>query len=566
MLSLEDLQVISRRAEEQRDWLLTEESIKTALVLPFIGALGYDYHNPSEVFTELTADVGTRKHEKVDYAILRDGKPIILFECKALGNPLSAAEMSQLTRYFNNTDAAIGVLTNGVVYKFFTDLDKINIMDQSPFLEVDISKADRSVVVELQRFAKGSFDPEEIKATAKAATIEAKVIRDVKAKLEVMYNDPDDDFSKALAGDVRDMFGVGRTSQSLMERIRPLVKRAFHEFVREHSSAGISGEFPQVISAGEFQSAPEQAAVIHPSALPAAPTDSWQSLSDIQPKRGDVKPTHMRLPDNSVVAITTWSQVTFQAVRWLTDNYHLLAAHCPIQQPRLRANSRSQYIVATQPIHPSGREFKRAREVNSLYIELNYNVPDTARNTKIIIQRTGMDVSQFLLKWDFRESAREHGSAGISGELPQDTIAGASQSIPVQAVAIPHNPLSGAPTGGWRALSDIQPEQGDDKPTQMMFPDGSAVAISAWNRLVMESVRWLTDNGYLDARHCPIRYLSRYLVATQPIHPTGRDFTYPQKVNGLYMELGFNAPRSARNANTIIKHVGLDPSQFKLRW
>lgn len=314
---------------------------------------------------------------------------------------------------------------------------------------------------------------------------------------------------------------------------------------------------------------PEASPIIQtpqPAAGASVANDGWRPLSDVQAKRGDVKPTHMRFPDNSVVALTTWSQVAFQAVRWLTDNYHLSAAHCPIQQPKLRANSRSQYIVATHPIHPSGREFKRAREVNSLYIELNYNVPDTARNTKLIIQRAGMDASQFLLKWDFHESARDHSNTGNNGELPQETFAGASQRTPKQAPAISRDHPPVAPNYGWKSLSDVQPKQGDDRPAQMMFPDNSAVAISAWNQLVIETVRWLTNNGHLDVRHCPIRYLTRYLVATQPIHPTGRDFTYPRQVNGLYMELGFNAPRSVKNANAIIKRVGLDASQFKLRW
>ena len=325
---------------------------------------------------------------------------------------------------------------------------------------------------------------------------------------------------------------------------------------------------PQELSAPKR---PEASPTIQPlTPLPSASVanDGWQALSNIQPKRGDAKPTHMRFPDNSVVAITTWSQVVSQAVRWLTDNYHLGAAHCPIQQPRVRASSRSQYIVATHPIHPSGREFKRAREVNSLYIELNYNVPDTIRNAKIIIERAGMDVSQFLVKWDFDESARDHSNTGSSGEFSQEISAAEYQIAPYQAPAavIPPSPLPIAPTGGWQSLSDIHPKEGDVNPIQMMFPDNSAVAITAWNQLVIESVRWLTNNGLLDVRHCPIRYLSRYLVATQPIHPTGRDFTYARQMNALYMELGFNAPRSARNANTIIKHVGMDPSQFKLRW
>lgn len=57
----------------------TEEATKNALIMPFITALGYNVFNPTEVTPELHADVGLKKGEKVDYAILVDGKPAILF-------------------------------------------------------------------------------------------------------------------------------------------------------------------------------------------------------------------------------------------------------------------------------------------------------------------------------------------------------------------------------------------------------------------------------------------------------------------------------------------------------
>ena len=387
MVSLQNLQVISRRAEEQRERLTTEESIKTALVLPFLEALGYDFHNPSEVAAELSADTGTKTSEKVDYAIMRDGKPVLLFECKPLGNPMGAAQISQLTRYFNNTDAIIGVLTNGILYKFFTDLDKINIMDQSPFLEVDISNANQRDVAELQRFAKGSFDPEEIKSTAKTAAMEVNIIHGVKAKLGRMYGNPEDDLFKGLIRDVIEGNLTDRRAASHHE----LVKRAFHEFARDLISTESSGEFPQAAVTSAAQSAPGQApAAIQPT---PAPIGGWQAISDIQPELGDAKPTQMMFPDNSSVAITTWNQVVLQAVRWLTNNGHLNARHCPIQRTAAR------YLVATQPIHPSGREFTHTREVNSLHVELSYNLLDMITNTKFIIERVGMDASQFKLRW-----------------------------------------------------------------------------------------------------------------------------------------------------------------------
>src|SRR5689334_11303987 len=89
----------------------TEEATKNAMIMPLIAALGYNVFNPREVTPELHADVGVKKGEKVDYAIIVGGKPAILFECKWHGADLSKEHASQLYRYFSVTDARFGVLT-----------------------------------------------------------------------------------------------------------------------------------------------------------------------------------------------------------------------------------------------------------------------------------------------------------------------------------------------------------------------------------------------------------------------------------------------------------------------
>ena len=382
-MSIDFIKGLANYAEENRGGLSNnEESTKHSLVLPLIQELGYNIFDKMEVDPEFTADIGTKKGEKVDYAIMRDGKPIILVECKALNKTLNT-DVSQLYRYFTPTRARFGVLTNGVVYRFFSDLSEPNIMDQSPFLEVDIREANQSVVDELQRFAKGSFDPEKIKADLKNAATEANVIRGVKANLERMYDNPEDNLFKGILRDVVEGNLTDRRAASHHE----LVKRAFHEFARDLIGT-------EAI-AGASQSASEQAdaAVAPPSPSPAAPTGGWQSISDIQPKLGDAKPTQMMFPDDSLAAINTWNQVVLQVVRWLTSNRRLDARHCPIQRTGAR------YLVATQPIHPSGKDFTNGREVNSLHVELSYNLLDMIANTKFIIDHVGMDASQFKLRW-----------------------------------------------------------------------------------------------------------------------------------------------------------------------
>lgn len=397
MVSLEDLKELSNVAKQQQANLRNnEQATKNALIEPFIEALGYSARNTNEVAPEYPVTVGNQT-QRADYAILRDGNPIILIECKSLDTPLNK-DMPQLYQYFTPTPARFGVLTNGVVYRFFSDLKTPNVMDQTHFWEVDIRSANEGDVVRLRRFANDNFDT----ATIKKAAIETNILTGVKANIEKMYDNPDDDFSKLLfrnlvAGELVIEFAVSH---------RELVKRAFHEFVSDRNSAGSGGEFSQEMSAGASQSAHEQAAVATPpdpspaaqqgSPTTSAPTDGWVPLSDVQPKTGDVRPNQIMFPDDSRANIDGWHWIAFHVLKWLTDNkYSLNVVDAPIQNPR----SRRRYIVATRPRHPTGNKFDRGREVNSLHIELDYDSQATIKNARFIIERTGLDVSQFKVRW-----------------------------------------------------------------------------------------------------------------------------------------------------------------------
>ena len=155
---IDHLKTISARIPQHLDHIQTEEATKTALIMPFIAALGYNVFDPREVVPEFTADVGIKKGEKVDYAVIRDGKPIMLFECKKAGSVLVDSHASQLFRYFTVTPAKIGVLTNGIEYRFFTDLEEPNKMDPKPFLVFDLMECNEFLVGEVKKLARESFD------------------------------------------------------------------------------------------------------------------------------------------------------------------------------------------------------------------------------------------------------------------------------------------------------------------------------------------------------------------------------------------------------------------------
>lgn len=219
---------LAARSRGQLQHLETEEATKTALVLPFLSALGYDIFDPTEVTPELHADIGVKKGEKVDYAILKDGKPIILIECKACGCDLDRAHASQLYRYFSATEARFGVLTNGTAYRFFSDLDKPNAMDARHFFEIDLLSAGDAEIEELKKFTKSTFDLDDILTTAS----QLKYVREIKRYLAVQLSDPSEELVRLIASQVYS----GRFTQAVKDQFQPLVKKAFQSFISDRIS------------------------------------------------------------------------------------------------------------------------------------------------------------------------------------------------------------------------------------------------------------------------------------------------------------------------------------------
>jgi len=222
---IDRLHELSARAKRQLGSVKTEEAAKTAFVMPFLQALGYDVFNPDEVIPELTADHGVKKGEKVDYAIRLNDQIVILFECKPVGADLTADHAGQLYRYFSVTDARFGVLTDGLKYVFFSDLEKENKMDERPFFEFNLLTFDDEQVEELKKFAKGWFDLDTIISTAS----NLKYHRALLAELRQEYEHPSEDLVRFLTARVYS----GRFTQQVREQFTELVREAFRDFVGE---------------------------------------------------------------------------------------------------------------------------------------------------------------------------------------------------------------------------------------------------------------------------------------------------------------------------------------------
>ena len=223
------LAALAQRAPSLIDHLATEEATKNALVMPFIAALGYDVFNPQEVVPELTADVGVKKGEKVDYAIRQDGEVIMLVECKTAGVNLSDANMSQLFRYFSVTNARIAILTNGVLYRFYSDLEEPNKMDPRPFLELNLLDLREHHVAEVKKLAKGSFDLDRMLDAAS----ELKYLRELHKVLAEQFEAPDTELVRFFYSKVNP---DGRFIASAREQFSNLVPRAIQQFISERVS------------------------------------------------------------------------------------------------------------------------------------------------------------------------------------------------------------------------------------------------------------------------------------------------------------------------------------------
>jgi hypothetical protein len=245
---IDEIRTLAARIPSQLEHLRTEEATKTALILPFINALGYNVFDPTEVVPEFTADFGAKKSDRVDYAIVKDGKPIMLFECKTAGTDINKEGASQLFQYFSATGVHFGVLTNGVVYRFHSDLENRNRMDPGPFFEFNMLEIDDVVVQELKRFTKSAFD---LDSTLVAAS-ELKYTREIKRILSHQLREPSDDFVKLFTSQIH----PGRMRRSAKEQFTQLTKRALNQFINDRvydrlkSAMTTEGEPPSVVAPG----------------------------------------------------------------------------------------------------------------------------------------------------------------------------------------------------------------------------------------------------------------------------------------------------------------------------
>lgn len=286
---------LASKIRTQSPSIQTEEATKNAFIMPFISrVLGYDVFNPLEVVPEFTADHGTKKGEKVDYAIMKEREVQILIECKRIGDALDIKHASQLFRYFSVTNARIGVLTNGQVFNFYTDLDAPNIMDERPFLVLDMLDIDETTLPELKKLTKETFNLDSVISSAE----ELKYVGALKRQVAEEFRDPSPEWVKLLMGRVSDRRGTVDNIRQFTE----LTEKATRQFLKEQVNARLK------TALGDTEPAIPDVAEVDTDGSSSGAAEA------AEPVKGDVVTTEEELAGYQVVKAIACSEVKPQRV------------------------------------------------------------------------------------------------------------------------------------------------------------------------------------------------------------------------------------------------------------
>ena len=267
---IDEIKTHAKKIPALKEQIQGEEGTKNALIMPFIKILGYNVFDPNEVNPEFTADVGTKKGEKVDYAIIKDGKPCILIECKSINSDLSKEQASQLFRYFSVTSAKIGILTNGIIYQFFTDLDEKNKMDIKPFLEINLLDIKEPLIEQLKKYTKQGLNLDELHDTA----TQLKYTREIIQIANKEFSQPSEEFVIFFAQQVYPK----KLTQKVKENFGPIIKESLNQFLADKINERLKSAMqPETIKKTEDQLiGPPQPESIEPSDGIVTTEEEWE--------------------------------------------------------------------------------------------------------------------------------------------------------------------------------------------------------------------------------------------------------------------------------------------------
>jgi len=352
------LATIAKKIHDMRASVLTEEATKNAFIMPFISnVLGYDVFDPSEVVPEFIADVGVKKGEKVDYAIFKDGQVQILIECKKIGDPLDLRYASQLFRYFAVTSARIAILTNGQQYHVYTDGDMPNRMDEKPFLIFDLLDIDRTLVPEIQKFSKESFDIDSVVNAAE----ELKYIGGIRRIIAAEVKGPSEEWVRFFVNRIYE----GRTTQKIVDQFRPLVAKALNQYVGDQVNSRLK------TALGDDAPDPNRSTEISRTDTPTQPPIGQAAIAEtVQAADGVTDPgvvtTDEELEGFNIVRAIAVSEVAPERVHYRdSKSYFAILLDDNNRKPiiRLNLNGKSVKFVTT---FEQGKDAGIRRDITSV--------------------------------------------------------------------------------------------------------------------------------------------------------------------------------------------------------
>ena len=233
----DQIKLLGERVVKMKEQIATEEATKNAFIMPFLQTLGYDVFNPFEVVPEYVTDIGTKKGEKIDYAIFKDGVPTILIECKHWAQNLNLHD-GQLLRYFHVSKAKFGILTNGITYRLYSDLVEPNKMDEKPFLEFNIAEIKDNQTEELKKFHKSYFDAESIVNTAS----ELKFTNELKHLIQQELNNPTPEFVKHFARQVYPSVVTAKVLEQFTNLTKKSIQHHISDLITERLKTALTKE------------------------------------------------------------------------------------------------------------------------------------------------------------------------------------------------------------------------------------------------------------------------------------------------------------------------------------
>jgi len=224
----ESIAVFVRRIKDLSDHVKgNEQATKQSLVGPLFSILGYDLTDPRECIPEFKTDFGIGRSVKpVDWSFMANGKPIFFVEAKEAGKKL-AGYSEQLGDYFaKSTDVKLGILTNGVQWKFYTDVDNSNVMDKEPFVIWDVLSDEESPLDLLTVLHKSQYNPQLIRTFAERNRNRNLLVNELAKLLE-----PSSELVRLAIANIE----TRRLTDSVIDNWKPVLKSAIEEWARQRT-------------------------------------------------------------------------------------------------------------------------------------------------------------------------------------------------------------------------------------------------------------------------------------------------------------------------------------------